>query len=90
MKNRNTLKNLKQVIYEAIKEASVGRSRMILEPGTPEWEDLQKALNSYNLPKRVEPEEIPVQRSKHPVKIISPEEMDVLRKAAEILHNKGK
>ena len=104
MKKANTLQHLKQLVLEAIEEAGIGRDRMILNPGSPEWDELQKVLGDLNLPKRSpaplprkpvmpkkdEPENLPVQRSKHPVKMFSPEEMDVLRRAAEILKSKDR
>jgi len=101
--NAKQLKQLKALIHEAIQEAGVGGNVMILNPGTPEWDELQKALASLGRPPRHEPmpyskpkpseespksEERPVFQSKHPVMMFSPEEMIVLRKAAAIMKTK--
>jgi hypothetical protein len=99
-------KQLKFIILEAIKEAGLGQNAMFLNPGTPEWEELQKVLSGLNLPPRSTPtkvsgspfkkpepkpvENLPAQQSRHPVKMFSPEEVDVIRKAVEILRNKDK
>lgn len=98
-------KQLKALIYEAMQEAGIGRNVMMLHPGTPEWDELQKALASLGAPPRHEPapyskpkqpsmespkpEERPFFRSKQPVRMFSPEEMAVLRRAAEIMLTKG-
>lgn len=101
--NEKQIKQLKALIHEAIQEAGVGGNVMMLQPGTPEWDELQKALASLGRPPRHEPapyskpktsEESPKPRerpffqSKQPVMMFSPEEMDVLRQAAEIMKTK--
>ena len=101
--NEKQIKQLKALIHEAIQEAGVGGNVMMLNPGTPEWDELQKALASLGRPPRHEPapyskpktseespkpKERPFFQSKQPVMMFSPEEMDVLRQAAEIMKTK--
>lgn len=101
--NEKQIKQLKALIHEAIQEAGVGGNVMMLNPGTPEWDELQKALASLGRPPRHEPapyskpktseespkpKERPFFQSKQPVMMFSPEEMDVLRQAAAIMKTK--
>lgn len=101
--NEKQIKQLKALIHEAIQEAGVGGNVMMLNPGTPEWDELQKALASLGRPPRHEPapyskpktseespkpKERPFFQSKQPVMMFSPEEMGVLRQAAEIMKTK--
>lgn len=85
-----TAKELKLLISEAIKEMKlVGSERVNFVPGTPEWEDLQKALRAAGVPPvpskparpaispSVSPKvevDRPVSVSKHPVKMFGPED----------------
>lgn len=97
-------RQLKLLIAEAIKEAGISSKAMYVMPGTPEWEELQKSLERANTPKpsfpprsdkpafvakAPEPEvERPVKTSKQNAMILTPEESEILRKAAEIMHRK--